>query len=125
KKIPFAAVTFVLAGMASMGLPGFSGFIAEFQVVIGAWKAFPTLAVITGAGIVIGVAYTLNAMQRAFFGEAEPEAASEHAAPLEPISFPERLGAILLLGTSLVVGLFPGILLDMIQKSFTSPLFIW
>ena len=43
--MPFAAVTFVLASVASMGLPGFSGFVAELQVLIGAWQAFPTLAV--------------------------------------------------------------------------------
>ena len=71
KAMPFAAVTFVIAGVASMGLPGFSGFVAELQVLIGAWKAYPTLAVIAGVGIVIGVAYTLRAMQKAFFGEAQ------------------------------------------------------
>ena len=65
--MPFAAVTFVLAGVASMGLPGFSGFVAELQVLIGAWQAFPTAGVVAGVGIVIGVAYTLRAMQRAFF----------------------------------------------------------
>ena len=39
--LPFAGVTFVLAGVASMGMPGFSGFVAEFQVLMGAWKVFP------------------------------------------------------------------------------------
>src|SRR5205807_9394633 len=41
KAIPFAAFTFVVAGLASMGLPGFSGFVAELQVLMGAWRAFP------------------------------------------------------------------------------------
>jgi len=127
KAMPFAAVTFVLAGAASMGLPGFSGFIAELQVIIGAWHAFPTLAVITGMGIVIGVAYTLRAMQRAFFGETHAKATGddqeEHRMP--PISVPERIGAILLIGVSLVVGLYPRILLDVIQPSLNSALFDW
>src|ERR1700744_3382526 len=57
KAIPFAAVTFVLAGMASMGLPGFSGFVAEMMILVGAWRAFPIFAVCTGVGIVIGIAY--------------------------------------------------------------------
>src|SRR5580692_7702512 len=39
RKLPFAAWAFVLAGIASMGLPGFSGFVAEFQVLVGAWHA--------------------------------------------------------------------------------------
>src|SRR5437879_1379091 len=67
--IPFAAVTFTLAAVASMGLPGFSGFVAELQVLIGAWHAFPTFAVLAGLGVLVGVAYTLRALQKAFFGE--------------------------------------------------------
>jgi len=48
KRLPFAAWAFVIAGIASMGLPGFSGFVAEFQVLVGAWIAKPwwTLAVL-------------------------------------------------------------------------------
>jgi NADH-quinone oxidoreductase subunit M len=131
KAMPFAAVTFVVAGAASMGLPGFSGFIAELQVIIGAWQAFPTLAVITGIGIVIGVAYTLRAMQKAFFGEAgvnktgETHATDDEQHALEPISVSERLGAMMLIAVSLLVGLYPRILLDVIEKSFNSPLFDW
>src|SRR5437899_12899988 len=67
--LPFAAVTFVVASVASMGLPGFSGFVAELQVLIGAWHAFPTMAVLAGVGILVGVAYTLRVLQKAFFGE--------------------------------------------------------
>lgn len=134
KAMPFAAVTFVIAGCASMGLPGFSGFIAELQVIIGAWQAFPTLAVITGVGIVIGVAYTLRAMQKAFFEEQErrpparlDEEDEEHAGSETgaPISIPERLGAVMLIAVSLGVGLYPRILLDVIIPSFNSPLFEW
>ena len=137
KAMPFAAVTFVLAGAASMGLPGFSGFVAELQVIIGAWKAFPTLAVITGVGIVIGVAYTLRAMQKAFFGDGAADVSLRHSeedsAALsraqshehDPISVPERLGAMLLIGVSLLVGLYPRLLLDVIVPSFNSPLFDW
>jgi NADH-quinone oxidoreductase subunit M len=132
KAMPFAAVTFVIAGAASMGLPGFSGFVAELQVLIGAWRAFPTLAVITGVGIIIGVAYTLRAMQRAFFGDSVGTSSSSSHSKMEvgdgvetlpPISIPERLGAVLLIGVSLVVGLYPRVLLDVIIPSFNSPLF--
>jgi NADH-quinone oxidoreductase subunit M len=138
KAIPFAAVTFVIASVASMGLPGFSGFVAELHVLIGAWKAFPTLAVISGVGILIGVAYTLRAAQKAFFGEGEEHRAPsrhdgdqrEHAqavlrAPMEPISIPERIGAVILIAASLFIGLFPRLLLDVIAPSFDSPLFDW
>jgi NADH-quinone oxidoreductase subunit M len=124
KALPFAMVTFVIASIASMGLPGFSGFAAEFQVIIGAWKAFPTMAVLTGIGILIGVAYTLRVLQKAFFGEAEANDEHSHQ-PLPPISLPEKLGAVMLIAISLLIGLFPRLLLDVIMPSFDSPLFDW
>ncbi|MEK7676068.1 MAG: NADH-quinone oxidoreductase subunit M [Verrucomicrobiota bacterium] len=120
--IPFAAVTFAIASVASMGLPGFSGFVAELQVLIGAWHAFPTLAVLAGFGILVGVAYTLRALQQAFFSEHVP-AVEPRTHPLEAISIPERFGAVILIGTSLLIGLYPRLLLDLIVPSFSSPLF--
>ncbi len=136
RALPFAAVTFVIAGAASMGLPGFSGFVAELQVLIGAWHSFPVLAVISGVGVLIGVAYTLRVIQRAFFGDHNEHASGtataalaashdEHAPPMEPISVPERLGAVMLIGVSLIAGLFPQLLLDVIIPCFDSPLFDW
>jgi NADH-quinone oxidoreductase subunit M len=128
KAIPFAAVTFTIASVASMGLPGFSGFVAEFQVLIGAWHASPTFAVLAGLGILVGVAYTLRALQKAFFAEEEavtlPALGLGDAHPhLEPITTPERIGAAILMATSLLIGLYPRLLLDIIVPSFSSPLF--
>ena len=174
--MPFAAVTFVVAGLASMGMPGFSGFVAEFQVIIGAWKAFPTFAVLAGVGVLVGVAYTLRAIQKAFFSEtgsdssASPAPVVLHASPLtletaggfpaavspgaalvtaEPralvisakggghgpvlsgakstrgfadITVPERIGATLLISITLLIGLYPRLLLDLIEPALHSPL---
>lgn len=122
KALPFAAFTFVIAGMASIGLPGFSGFVAELQVLIGTWRSFPAFAVLAGVGIVIGIAYTWRAMQKAFFSDAG-EKAIEEEHPLPPISIPEKLGAFLLIGTSAAVGLYPKMLLDFILPALHSPLF--
>jgi len=120
--IPFAAVTFVIAGMASMGLPGFSGFVAELMILVGAWHAFPMLAVCVGIGIVIGVVYVWRAMQKAFFAESRSQPTPpEH--PLAPISLPERLGAIILIGASVLVGVYPQLLLNIIIPALNSPLF--
>ncbi len=124
--LPFAAVTFVVAGLASMGMPGFSGFVAELQVLIGAWKAFPTLAVLTGFGILVGVAYMIRTIQQSFYsGKAAqaaplPESDDEH--PLEPITVPERFGAAMLLAATLIIGLHPRLLLDLIVPALNSPL---
>jgi len=123
KLLPFAAVTFVIAAVASMGLPGFSGFVAELQVLIGAWHAFPTLAVTAGVGIVVGVAYTLRAVHHSFFAEGQETAPSGAKRDLEPISVPERFGAALLILATLAVGLYPRLLLDFIEPALRSPFF--
>jgi NADH-quinone oxidoreductase subunit M len=99
-------------------------------VLIGAWKAFPTLAVLAGLGILVGVAYTLRAIQKAFYsGRPLPaaEAAREREAnavahPLPAISVPERVGAAILLGTTLLIGLYPRLLLDLIRSGLETPL---
>ena len=122
KVIPFAAATFVVGGMASIGLPGFSGFVAELQILIGAWRAFPLFAAFGGLGIVIGIAYTWRAMQKAFFGA--PDHQHTLTSPsLPPITLPERAGAIILVGTSVAIGLYPQLLLRIIVPALHSPLF--
>jgi NADH-quinone oxidoreductase subunit M len=121
--IPFAAVTFIVAGMASIGLPGFSGFVAELQVLIGAWRAFPVCAIGVGFGIVIGVAYTWRAMQKAFLGGGQGIESSEPHRPMPPISVPERIGAVILIVVSLTVGLYPQLILNRIVPALSSPLF--
>ena len=123
KAMPFAAVTFVLAGMASMGLPGFSGFVAELQVLMGAWKAFPTLTVISGVGVVIGVAYTMRAVQKGFFADTPAVAAHDQEHPLSPIRVPEHIVAAIVIARSALIALSAGLLLNWIRPAFESPMF--
>jgi len=122
KVIPFAAATFVVAGMAGMGLPGFSGFVAELMILIGAWRAFPILAICVGFGIVVGIVYVWRAMQKAFFAGDDATLATPHD-PCPPISLPERLGATILICTSIAIGLYPQMLLKVITPALNSPLF--
>jgi NADH-quinone oxidoreductase subunit M len=121
KRLPFAAWAFVLAGAASMGLPGFSGFVAEFQVLVGAWQVNPWWVAAAGVGIVVGVAYTWRAVQKAFFSDAPPSPhLHEHGHELAAITWPEIAGVTLLGGVSLAVGLCPAVLralLDTIEPA--------
>ena len=120
RRMPFAAWAFVIAGVASMGLPGFSGFVAEFQVLVGAWSAKPWWTLAAGVGIVVGVAYTWRALQKAFFADGLPTAhvlEQEHAHPFAAITWPEVTGTALLVGVTLFVGLYPKILLDAIEPA--------
>jgi NADH-quinone oxidoreductase subunit M len=122
KALPFAAFTFVIAGMASMGLPGFSGFAAELMILIGVWHSYPTLILFVGIGLIAGVAYIWRAMQQAFFSNSStPSVQPEH--PLAPITFPEKLGAGILICSSVIVGTFPQLFLNVIHPALNSPLF--
>ncbi len=69
RALPFAAFAFVIASAASMGIPGFSGFVAEITILIGAWKAYPLAVWITGFGMVLVAAFTLRALRKTFFSE--------------------------------------------------------
>jgi NADH-quinone oxidoreductase subunit M len=117
--LPFAAVTFTLAFMASVGLPGFSGFIAELQVLIGSWRAYPWIVGFAGAGILIGIAFSWRALQATFFEHVHAHA--EHTLP--PITLPEKLGACLLLASTILLGLYPRLLMELIAGSLRGPLF--
>jgi NADH-quinone oxidoreductase subunit M len=103
-------------------MPGFSGFVAELQVLIGAWHAFPLFAVLAGIGIVVGVAFTLRTLQQSFFGQDESKGAlPEHSLP--PITLPEKIGSLILISMTVLIGLYPSLLMDLIQPSFQSSLF--
>ncbi|HVZ85191.1 MAG TPA: NADH-quinone oxidoreductase subunit M [Terracidiphilus sp.] len=120
KRLPFAAFAFVIAGMASMGLPGFSGFVAELQVLTGSWKADPWWTGAAGVGIVVGVAYTWRALQKAFFSDRLPtpdEHPKEGWPKFAAITWPEVTGVAMLMAASLAVGLYPKLLLSVIEPA--------
>lgn len=145
--MPFAALTFVLAGLASMGMPGFSGFPAELTILIGTWKTSPLWATFAAVGVLVAAAFTLRVIQVAFFGTTEK---SIHLAPAlgivagpgitfgsslphaptahphhtyAPITWAERAGTLLLLAATLYVGLKPDVLLRWISPALESPAF--
>ncbi len=121
--LPFAALVFVLAGLASMGMPGFSGFPAELAILIGTWQASPKWAACAAVGVLVAAAFTLRAIQVSFFGKtdssAAPDATSHH---LEPITLAERAGAALLVGATVYIGLKPDLLFNWITPALQSPL---
>jgi NADH-quinone oxidoreductase subunit M len=119
--MPFVATVFVVAGLASMGMPGFSGFPAELSILIGAWKTSPLWCAFAALGILICAAFTLRAISLAFFGATKPAAVEGEA--YEPITLAEKSGAVLLLVATVFVGLKPDVLMNWIQPALESPLF--
>ncbi len=119
-RMPAIAWVFVAAGLASMGLPGFSGFISELYVLIGTWESESLSGWIVagaGAGILLTFGYTLVKIHEAFFRERNPSPDSQAETPYPPMTLPEKAGVALLLGSALLIGLCPWLLTDKISPS--------
>ncbi|HTS16429.1 MAG TPA: NADH-quinone oxidoreductase subunit M [Verrucomicrobiae bacterium] len=126
KVIPFACVTFMIAGAASMGMPGFSGFVAEYQIFVGAFEMHPLLAFAAALSIPLTVAYILNANDKVFMERDQPAGGGHghgHAdgggshAPLPPITLPEKTAAVILMALLVIIGVYPSIMLNMIKAN--------
>ena len=77
KVMPLVAIAFIIGGLVSMGMPGFSGFIAEFPIFMGVWKDSPGwpcwIAIIAAISIVITASYIIRIIGRVFFGKLPEE----------------------------------------------------
>ena len=119
-RMPGIAWLFVAAGLASMGLPGFSGFISELYVLIGIWKQEALsgwILVGAGFGILMTFGYTLVKIHEAFFRERKDGDAPVAETPYPAMTIPEKVGIAILLGASLLIGICPWILTDKIKLS--------
>jgi NADH-quinone oxidoreductase subunit M len=121
RTLPGAAFAFTLATAASMGLPGFSGFVAEISVGIGLWQSYPWLILPVAVGIIVTGAFSLRAMHRAFFPVRN--VALDPAAPLPPLTWPEISAIALLILVSLAIGVYPLPWVTLIDDGLRSPLF--
>lgn len=68
KSMPLFAFFFVLAVLSSVGLPGLNGFVGEYLILLGAFEASPTWAVLGVTGVIFGAVYLLSATRRVLFG---------------------------------------------------------
>ncbi|RSK28928.1 NADH-quinone oxidoreductase subunit M [Bacillus sp. HMF5848] len=110
KVMPLTA-GFLLAGaMASLGLPGMSGFVSEFMAFLGLFKSMPVLAAIGAIGIIMTAVYLLRAVLSITFGkENNPYIKATEIKRLEFIP------VIVLLGLIVLIGVYPNILTNVLQ----------
>ena len=111
KKMPWAATAFIIAGLVSMGMPGFSGFAAEFLIFMGAWQSEPWVALVAVLGVIITAAYIFRLIGRVFFGEIP--AALEHVGDVGVL---DKIAVTLLAALMVALGLFPSLMVPMIQS---------
>ena len=116
-RTPVFAATFAVAAFASLGLPGFAGFIAEFQIFTGSLAAAPVATAIAVTGIVVTAALFLLALQRVFLGGLRFPDAPGTPRELSDLRPSEVASIIPLLALATVVGLLPRFLLDVIEPA--------
>ncbi|WCF28575.1 NADH-quinone oxidoreductase subunit M [Xylella fastidiosa] len=111
--MPWFATFAMLFYMANAGLPGTSGFVGEFMVILASFQKHPLVAFGAGTTLVITAAYTLWLYKRVFFGEV----ANTHVAALKDINFREASVLVLFAIGVLVLGLYPKPLIDLMDSS--------
>jgi NADH-quinone oxidoreductase subunit M len=112
KAVPVFGGLFVATTFASIGLPGFSGFVGEFLSLLGAFLTARWYAVVAASGVILAAVYMLWAVQRAFTGEPD-----EANAATPDIGARELVTIVPLLGLSLFLGFFPQPVLDRVDPA--------
>ena len=112
-KMPWFVMFAIIFSMANAGLPGTSGFVGEFMVIISSFKANPWYGILAALSLIIGAAYTLWMVKRVFFGPVT----NKNVEKLEDLN--RREFAIMAILTVAVIGLgvYPGPLIDVMQVS--------
>ena len=111
KVMPLAAVAFIVGGLVSMGMPGFSGFIAEFPIFMGVWRAYPWIAIVAAISIVITASYIIRIVGRVFFG-AVPEEFDGHVHDVNGL---DKVALVFLSAILIIIGVFPSVMVPIIQ----------
>ena len=112
QRMPRFVAFFAIAGLASLGLPGLSGFIAEFHVFVGTFQTYPALGGLAVLGAAITAVYILRMLALAFFGPA-----NERWKDLLEMNRFEQAGGALLIAFILLMGVFPSPFVDRIVES--------
>ncbi|WP_028317327.1 complex I subunit 4 family protein [Desulfobulbus elongatus] len=111
-KAPVFALYFAIAMLASVGLPGTSGFIGEFMIVLGAIKFNTAVGVLAGTTLIIGVCYMLWMFQRVFF-----EKTASRSENFKELSLVEGLAFLPVILLIIVMGIYPHPFLSKITPS--------
>jgi NADH-quinone oxidoreductase subunit M len=111
--MPTYAAFMVLFAMANAGLPGTSGFVGEFMVIVASFKANFWYAFLAASTLILGAAYTLWMIKRVIYGEV----ANEKVAELTDLNGREFLVLTILAIGVLLLGLWPAPLVDMMNVS--------
>jgi NADH-quinone oxidoreductase subunit M len=119
--VPVLAGVFLIAGLATLSLPGTAPFVSEFLVLLGTFSVNKAVAVVATVGIVLGAAYVLWMVQRTTQGTPNP-ALKELRAMRTDLTLRESVVVAPLIALLLVFGFYPKPLLDVITPAVAATL---
>ncbi|MGQ0811464.1 MAG: complex I subunit 4 family protein [Nitrospiraceae bacterium] len=111
-RMPFIAGCFIVACMASVGMPGTVNFIAEIMIIVGSWNKYPVQVIVAVLGIVLTMAYLFKMMRGLFYGPM----AQQHSHAHDAVATVDRLPLLLMILVSIGYGLFPGHLYSVVRS---------
>ncbi|MCW5782387.1 MAG: NADH-quinone oxidoreductase subunit M [Nitrospirales bacterium] len=103
ERMPFIAGAFIVACMASIGMPGTINFIAEVMIIVGSWDKYPFQVGVAVLGIVLTLAYMFKMMRGLFYGKLDPE----YAHALDARQWVDRMPLLLLIVCSISLFIYP------------------
>src|SRR5512140_874205 len=112
-QVPMTTALFVIAALGSAGLPGLNGFVGEFLMLAGVFKANVAWAAVAGTGLVLGAIYLLTLVQKVFWG---PNRVAANLG-LTDINGWELAGALPMVVLVVVLGVWPQPVLDLVRNS--------
>jgi len=120
KVMPLVAIAFIIGGLVSMGMPGFSGFIAEFPIFVGLWNGQPAwlwngyawVAIIAAISIVITASYIIRIISRVFFGQLP----SEFEGHVHDVATLDKVALVFLSAIMIIMGVYPSIIVPLVQS---------
>lgn len=116
KQMPFIGTAFIIAGLCSLGLPGFSGFVSEMTVFVGSWERvgifYKVATMLACASIVVTAVYILRAVGKAIWGTVT----NKEYLQLKDASWNERIAASLLIAGIVIIGVAPFLLTKLIEN---------
>ncbi|MBI3602917.1 MAG: NADH-quinone oxidoreductase subunit M [Nitrospirae bacterium] len=116
-RMPFVAGCFLIACMASVGMPGTVNFIAEVMILVGSWNKYPFQVIVAVLGIVLTLAYLFRMMRGLFYGPMDSRYSHAHDA----VAMVDRMPLLLMIACSIIFGIFPGHFYNVIRAG-TDPL---
>ncbi len=123
KIMPFLAVCYVIAGMASLGLPGLSGFVAEMTIFVGSFEHADmfhrVFTILACCSIVITAVYILRVVGKILFGPVQ----DKHHLSLTDATWWERTATVTLIVSVAAIGCFPNFFAELIRFTFSSDIF--